>query len=252
MSEPSKAGDVLGLGNVVDMAEMRERLRSLARSGREIADFDARIDRIGRMGSAQSRQLGVNCVHDSGAIDGAGPIDPDESSRQGIEWARQWTIDRPGAVVWGGVGSGKTTLLCRLLGRIGLPTTVRPGALGYSVCLASVPRMLAELSGRQVRGGYAELLDALGRVDVLALDDLGVGVLRRGWAQHLWAVLDSRWSHGRRPLLITSNIDPAQDRALGLRWETEDGQDVERALDRMGVLAPTGVRYDSPASRRGV
>jgi len=239
------------MGMVLDLQAMRERLRGCARTPKEIAAWEADRATSRRQEASHRVQLAIASVHDSAAVSGAGPIEPDAASREGIAWARQWLPSMPGAVVWGGVGSGKTTLLCRLLGRLGMPVPSRPAALGYSVCLCSVPRLLAELSGRQVRGGYGELLDAVGSVDVLVLDDIGVGTVRRGWGQHLWAVLDARWSAGRRPLLVTTNIDPADDPFLGMRWESGEERDVDRALDRLRALAPDRVRYEAESRRRG-
>jgi hypothetical protein len=244
-------GEPERMGMILDLQAIRERLRVCARTPEEIAAWEADRATSRRQDVSHRVQLAIASVHDAAAVSGAGPIEPDAASREGIAWARQWLPSMPGAVVWGGVGSGKTTLLCRLLGRLGMPIPSRPAALGYSVCLCSVPRLLAELSGRQVRGGYGELLDAVGSVDVLVLDDIGVGSLRRGWAQHLWAVLDARWSGGRRPVLATSNIDPDTDPRLGMRWEQEDAQDVDRAVDRLRALAPGRVQYDSGSRRQG-
>lgn len=190
---------------------------------------------------------GLGTLHQADAVARAAEIVPDAASRGGMRWARAWSPDHAGAVIWGRVGSGKSTLLCRLMRRLGPKSAEVPDAAGHSVCLVSIPSLLGEMAYRQHRGGYPELLALLGRVDVLAIDDLGVGRLHRGWPAQLWAVLDARWSAGRKPVLVTSNHDPA---TMVLEHQPEDASDVERAMDRLHALAPVSVCYDAPASRR--
>jgi len=194
-------------------------------------------------------QAGLGALHQAAAITQAAEIIPDEHSRDGLRWAREWSPDRPGAVIWGRTGSGKSTLLCRLLRRLGPRSETVPDAAGHTVCLVSVPGLLGELAYRQHRGGYSELLALIGTIDVLAIDDLGVGKLHRGWPAQLWSVLDARWSAGHKPVLVTSNHDPGAMRER-LVCAPEDSSDLERAMDRLRVLAPTSVQYDAPASRR--
>ena len=244
MGEPENIGAA-----VIDFAAMAARMRGMARPAHEIAEWQQGREKPARLRQSIATHAEIESVHDTAAVQSAGAIVPDAWSREGIEWARKWLPSQPGAIVWGQVGSGKSTLLARLLLRLGIPTAASPAGEGYSVCLCSLPRLVSTLAEAEFRGGYGKLLGAIGAVDVLVLDDVGVGVLRRGTAQHLWALLDARWST-RRPVLATSNIDPAADRMLGQRCHAEDERAMERAFDRLHALAPTRIRYDSDKSRR--
>lgn len=244
MSDPRQ------LSNLVDLDDIREKLRASVRTPEEIAAWQEDRDRMIRTGISAAAQVAVEGLSDRETIEAAGEIRPDEHCRAGLAWARAWTPERPGAVIWGAVGSGKTTLLGRLCQRLGQPTRNTPDAAGFSVCLSSAPRLLSVLAERHIRGGYGEAVAALARVDVLVLDDLGVGLLRRGWTQYLLDVLGPRLL-ARRPLLATSNLDPETDPLLGLRYHPDDEPDAQRLADRLRALSPDRVRYDSPASRRG-
>ena len=240
MGDPEHIG-----ASVTGIAASLERLRQLAPTAEEIARWEATRERLRRQSDSIALSVILEPICDWQTITSAAEICPDDDSADGLRWARAWRPDQPGTVLWGRTGSGKTTLLARLLARLA------DVDLCYSVCLTSLPKLLSELARRPAHGGYQDLLRAAGRVDVLALDDLGVGRLREGWAQHFWALLDARWQQ-RLPVLCTTNVnpDPAENPRLGLRYEPADEADVDRALDRLRALAPRIVRYDSPTSRR--
>jgi DNA replication protein DnaC len=205
--------------------------------------------RFRRQASAPVAQHAVDGLHNASAVTEAGKIRRDEYSEAGIVWAFEgggWTPEKGGAIVWGRGGSGKTTLVCRLLRRL--------QEQSYSVCLVSLPVLVAELRDASFHGGAKAKLDALARVDVLALDDVGRGrgQMAKGDALYLWEAMDARWGGGRRHLIVTTNYDPGLYPGLKLEApQDSERDDLEVALDRLHAMAPTHVCYDSPASRRG-
>jgi DNA replication protein DnaC len=228
--------------------EQRARLRAQAKPVAEIEAWEQERARLVRAERTSRIMATLEPIHDALAVDAVGEIQPDDASREGIAWARRWTPDHPGACIWGEMGSGKTTLLCRLLQRLG-PSSASHQGLGLSVCLASLPRLIPVVRAASRQGHGGAILDALGCVDVLVLDDLSRGAMEKGWTQFLWQVVDARWSHGRRPLLVTSNVDPRCDPALGLRFDAADAHDIQVTLDRIRALAPIRVTYHCESRR---
>jgi hypothetical protein len=229
------------IGKLFDLTD-RARLLALARTPQEVHQREERLARLDRIGGSGRAQSAVERLHDAASVARSEPIvERDRYCQEGLEWAAAWSPDSPGAIVWGRAGSGKTTLMQRLV--------LRLGGQGCSVCLVSLDRLIPALAEADFSGGYGELLDGIGRVDVLVLDDWGTSPIVRGRGRFLWAALDARWLQ-RKPLLVTSNISPDFSERVGLRYDPDDAAVIDRALDRLHALAPTHVRYDSPVSRR--
>jgi DNA replication protein DnaC len=129
--------------------------------------------------------------------------DIDASPARGIEkaTARQlgtgaWIHEHLNVVLAGPTGVGKTFVAC---------------ALGQAACRQGrrvlyrrVPRMLDELALARAEGGYARLLARLAKIDLLVLDDWGMGSLKEAQRHDLLEVLEDRY--GQLSTIVTSQL----------------------------------------------
>ncbi|HKR99689.1 MAG TPA: ATP-binding protein [Candidatus Dormibacteraeota bacterium] len=100
---------------------------------------------------------------------------------------------------WGEVGTGKTTL-AMLVSRAAIEA-------GCSVAIYSLPRLLNLLrESMESPGGLVELLDRLGCVDLLHIDDLGAEN-RTPWVlEQLYSIVNARYED-RRAIVATTNLE---------------------------------------------
>ena len=106
-------------------------------------------------------------------------------------------IDRyENVLITGAAGLGKSWIAC---------------ALGHKACRDNrsvlfhrVPRLFEALALARGDGRYGRLLKALGRVQVLILDDWGLSVLTGPERRDLLEILDDR--HGRSSTIVTSQV----------------------------------------------
>jgi DNA replication protein DnaC len=106
-----------------------------------------------------------------------------------------------GLWLMGDVGTGKTTL-AMLISKTALEA-------GRSVAIYSVPRLLAEIRSTYDAAGneqsYTELFDALVRVDLLHLDDLGAERHTDWVLEQLYSLVNERYE-AERSILVTTNL----------------------------------------------
>jgi DNA replication protein DnaC len=113
-----------------------------------------------------------------------------------------------GALLYGAVGSGKTELACAALRAV-----VRPGVIAKYL---SFPDLIVKIKDAWRRSrdepSVEELIDKLGRrVDILLLDDIGVGGEMAQTEQNtLYNIIDYRYSH-RKPTVVTTNLGAGRD-----------------------------------------
>lgn len=106
-----------------------------------------------------------------------------------------------GLWLYGGVGTGKTSLAM-------LASSLAIEA-GHSVAIYSVPRLLAEIRmtfDDASERTYVDLLDRLGAVDLLHLDDLGAEKTSPWVLEQLYAIVNARYED-ERSMIITTNLD---------------------------------------------
>ncbi len=108
----------------------------------------------------------------------------------------QWVRDHQNILITGATGLGKSFLAC---------------ALGHKACREGftalyhrLPRLLPDLAIAKADGRYGKLLAALGRTDVLLLDDWGVLALNDGHRHDLLEILEDRYD--RRSTIVTSQL----------------------------------------------
>jgi len=104
----------------------------------------------------------------------------------------------------GDVGTGKTTLAM-------LVSTAALDA-GRSVAIYSLPRLLAEIRTTfddSSQRSYVDLLERLGAVDLLHIDDLGAERTSDWVLEQLYSLINARYED-RRSLVVTTNLDYEQ------------------------------------------
>lgn len=133
--------------------------------------------------------------------------DIDVSPARGLDkaLARQlgtggWIHDHLNVVLTGATGVGKSFIAC---------------ALGQSACRQGrrvayrrVPRLLDELALARAEGSYARLLARLAKVELLVLDDWGIGALKEAQRHDLLEVLEDRY--GQLSTIVTAQLPIAK------------------------------------------
>jgi DNA replication protein DnaC len=129
--------------------------------------------------------------------------DIEASAARGIEKAtlRQlgscgWITEHLNVLVCGPTGVGKSFVVCAL----GHNACRR----GHRVLYRRVPRLLEELALARAAGTYARLLGKLAKIELLLLDDLGLGTLKEAQRHDLLEVLEDRY--GRSATAVTSQL----------------------------------------------
>jgi DNA replication protein DnaC len=129
--------------------------------------------------------------------------DIEASAARGLEKAmlRQlascgWIAEHLNVLVCGPTGVGKSFVACAL----GHNACRR----GHRVLYRRVPRLLEELALARAAGTYARLLGKLAKVELLLLDDLGLGTLKEAQRHDLLEVLEDRY--GRCSTAVTSQL----------------------------------------------
>lgn len=129
--------------------------------------------------------------------------------RKVVALVREYVDDLParlarGEGLWltGGTGNGKTTLA----------TLISKHAIeaGRTVAIYSLPRLLSEIRRTYDSDGgprTLELLDALTRVDLLQIDDVGAEQSTPWVLEQLYSIVNARYEE-EKSVTITTNLDP--------------------------------------------
>lgn len=107
-----------------------------------------------------------------------------------------WIGKHHNLILQGPTGVGKTWIACAL--------GHKACRDGYSVLYVRLPRLLEDLALAHGDGRYPKLMTALGRTDLLILDDWGLAPLTDLQRRDLLELLDDR--HGSRSTLVTSQL----------------------------------------------
>jgi DNA replication protein DnaC len=98
--------------------------------------------------------------------------------------------------VTGPTGVGKSYIGCALA-----QSSCRRG---HRVLYRRVPRLLDELALARAEGSHARALGKLAKIDLLVLDDWGLGVLKEAQRHDLLEVIEDRY--GRLSTVVTSQL----------------------------------------------
>ena len=111
-----------------------------------------------------------------------------------------WVANHLNVLICGATGVGKSYLMCAL----GQMACRR----GLRVLYRRTPRLLDELALARAAGTYARLLAKIAKVEVLLLDDLGLGPVKEAQRHDLLEVLEDRY--GRSSTVVTSQLPVAK------------------------------------------
>jgi DNA replication protein DnaC len=111
-----------------------------------------------------------------------------------------WIHDHLNVLLDGATGVGKSYVACAL----GQSACRK----GYHVLYRRVPRLLDEVALARSDGTYAKVLAKLAKMDVLLLDDLGLGSLKEAQRHDLLEIVEDRY--GRVSTVVTSQLPVAK------------------------------------------
>ena len=132
------------------------------------------------------------CIED---VDGRAGRGFERSALMSLALSR-WVEDGMAVLVTGPTGSGKSWLACAL--------AQYACRRGYSAHYQRVPRLAEELAIRHGSGTFGKWLIQLAKVDVLLLDDWGMGALDAATRSDLLEIIDDRAA--QRATIITSQL----------------------------------------------
>ena len=141
-------------------------------------------------------RLSQACVED---IDYAARRELDKALVRQLATCR-WVHDHHNVLISGMTGTGKSYLACAL--------AQQACRKGYRALYRRLPRLLDELTLAHADGTYLRLLGKLARIDVLVLEDWGLGALRDQDRRDLLEILEDRSE--TRASIITSQLPPDQ------------------------------------------
>lgn len=122
----------------------------------------------------------------------------------------------------------------------------------FTTAIGLLDRLKASYDkNNRLRGGEYDVIDQLSRVRILVLDDLDKVEFARDkskWAaQRIYALINRRYEH-RRPLIVTSNITPAE---LALEWRNAGLDQLigGAIIDRIREMCSQFIRVDGMSYR---
>lgn len=157
------------------------------------AEYMARDNRrIGRLLRDAQLRYPTACIED---------IEP--SASRGLDKAQvrqytrgTWLADHLNMILSGKTGVGKSYIACAF----GQDACRK----GHRVLYQRVPRLFDELALARADGSYAKLLAKLAKVEMLILDDWGIGSLKESQRNDLFEVIEDRY--GRSSTVITCQL----------------------------------------------
>jgi len=108
----------------------------------------------------------------------------------------KWIGEHLNVLITGPTGVGKSFLACAL-GQLACRE-------GHKVAYRRLPRLFEEITLAKAEGTYGKLLGKLAKVEVVILDDFGLGKLREAQRHDLLEVLEDRY--GDRSTIVTSQL----------------------------------------------
>jgi len=132
-----------------------------------------------------------------------------------------------GLVLHGGVGRGKTHLMAAAIRHLIFQHGVRARFVEFTHLLASLRQ------GFELGQGQSRTLQALGDIDLLAIDELGKG-RSTDWELQVVDELVSRRYNSLRPLLATTNYSPMPSRTSSRTSNLADKSSEQGLMDRVG------------------
>ena len=187
--------------------------------------FDQRIARFNAMripGRMADRTFENYRIND--------PVHQKDAYAAARTFAQRFQPDGPtrGVVLWGPVGRGKTHLLVAALRQVAIERGITARFIEFS-------HLLSTLKGRFDRGeGAAAVLDELVAVDLLAIDELGKGMMTEFELATIDELVSRRYNAGRT-ILASTNYRPGDPSGV-VRPNLADGRQTAQPTlaDRVG------------------
>ncbi|WP_237174131.1 IS21-like element helper ATPase IstB [Paracandidimonas lactea] len=140
-----------------------------------------------------------------------------------------WVTAGQSVLISGPTGAGKSWLACAL--------TQHACRRGYSALYQRIPRLPEELRIRHGSGAFGKWLLQLAKIDVLVLDDWGMGALNASTRSDLLEIIDDRATH--RATIITSQL-PIEHWHAWIGDATVADAILDRLMQRHHRLTLTG------------
>lgn len=175
----------------------------------------------------QQRPVSVRTFRDD---DGDSPI-----RRTCMRYVDRWDemkADNMGILFYGSKGTGKTfyaSCICEAL---------------KEKKVSAVMTTTANLMIRLSAWDKDEIMDALVRVPMLALDDLGAERDTSYAAELMYSVIDARYK-AQKPVIVTTNMDLAEMQEETDIWRS-------RIYDRVIEMCPITIKMDGASRRTGI
>jgi DNA replication protein DnaC len=132
------------------------------------------------------------CMED---IDYRHPRHMDRSVMQRLATCR-YIEGHDNVIITGPTGIGKTWIGCALANQACRER--------YTAMYARLPRLLHDLQIARADGSYTKVLNRLERIDLLVLDDWGLGVMDQDQRRDVLEVMEDRY--GRRSTVVSSQL----------------------------------------------
>lgn len=145
-----------------------------------------------------------------------------------------WITEHLNILLTGATGVGKSFIACAL-GQLACRR-------GHRVAYRRLPRLFEEITLAKADGTYSKLMAKLAKVEVLILDDFGLGTLRDVQRHDLLEVLEDRY--GDRSTIVTSQLPINQ-------WHewVNDPTLADAILDRL-VHNAYKIELEGPSKRK--
>lgn len=108
----------------------------------------------------------------------------------------EWINKKQNIIITGPTGAGKSYLACAL--------AQKACREGFNSIYERLPRLFQELTIAKGDGRYIKILDKIGRVDVLILDDWGVTIMNESQRKDLLEIIEDRYN--TRSTIIASQL----------------------------------------------
>lgn len=154
------------------------------------------------------------------------------SCREYVEHWEEMKQDNMGILFYGSRGTGKSFYASCIVNALKARRIV--------ACMTTTANLMQVLSGWD-RG---ETMDAVGRVPLLVLDDLGAERDTSYSAELVYNVVNTRYN-ARKPTIVTTNLDYAEMQAEEDLWRS-------RIYDRVIEMCPIPIRMQGESRRAGI
>lgn len=108
----------------------------------------------------------------------------------------EWINKKQNIIITGPTGAGKSYLACAL--------AQKACREGFNSIYERLPRLFQELTIAKGDGRYIKILDKIGRVDVLILDDWGITIMNESQRKDLLEIIEDRYN--TRSTIIASQL----------------------------------------------